>query len=59
MIKFIVKYVDYDLPLSVSQITTLCRIGSKTNKTLMLASVLSDGRPVTRWVRPTDRRASF
>lgn len=48
MIKFIVKYVDYDLPLSVSQITTLCRIGSKTNKTLMLASVLSDGRPVTR-----------
>jgi len=48
--EFIVKYVDYDLPLPVSQITTLCRIGSKTNKTLMLASVLSDGRPITSLV---------
>lgn len=48
--QFIVKYVDYDFPLPVSQITTLCRIGSKTNKTLMLASVHPDGHPITSLV---------
>lgn len=56
--EFIVKYVDYDLPLPVSQITSLCRIGSKTNKVLLLASVQSDDRPITSMVTWSTRASN-
>lgn len=57
--EFIVKYVDYDKPLPVSQITSLCRIGSKTNKILLLASIQSNGHPITSMVTWSTRAIPF
>lgn len=43
---YLVKYVDINEPISTSQMSHLCRLGSKTKKKLVLASISGPGKTV-------------
>lgn len=56
--KYLVKYVDINESMTTSQMSHLCRLGSKTNKKLVLASISPTSTIITSQVSWLNRSMS-